>query len=338
MKPRVTKDALKIFDKLRQAEVASQQTIREAYAGRKRKEPFHVAKLAQLDEEIARLQRLDLGRSLGDCVKVVVGHAADARLFVNDTQFRPYVDRVLENKFKCGTEQQRVRALREFVLVMVKLLDHPLGLDGPAVVFDIDPDEVNLFAATRSTLNSTTIFSAAMIRDSLVARDFARNVRHADCQTLVKAMIHEAVHRLNFIEKDRAVPGALRKLAQLVNEAADSPGGRMGEIYEDDHPDDFARLTLDEHLANADSYRSFVMGMSEARQRVHGASVEVPADDVVARQARVIRDGDTLWDIADDFYGDGRLWETLWQANKDTLRSGDPHKIYPGETVLLPLE
>lgn len=42
--------------------------------------------------------------------------------------------------------------------------------------------------------------------------------------------------------------------------------------------------------------------------------------------------------FADDFYGDGRLWEFLWNVNKDSLRSGEPQKIYSGEAVLVPLD
>jgi LysM repeat protein len=45
---------------------------------------------------------------------------------------------------------------------------------------------------------------------------------------------------------------------------------------------------------------------------------------------------DTLWDIAAAAYGTGRKYTVIWEANKSSLRSGDPNLIYPGEVLWIP--
>lgn len=46
--------------------------------------------------------------------------------------------------------------------------------------------------------------------------------------------------------------------------------------------------------------------------------------------------GDTLSGIAYQAYGNGRKWRAIWRANKQTIRSGNPHLIYPGEVLSIP--
>ena len=46
--------------------------------------------------------------------------------------------------------------------------------------------------------------------------------------------------------------------------------------------------------------------------------------------------GDTLWDIAGAAYGIPSRWPKIWEANKNTLRSGEPNMIYPGEIIAIP--
>lgn len=56
----------------------------------------------------------------------------------------------------------------------------------------------------------------------------------------------------------------------------------------------------------------------------------------VAGQPYQIVYGDTLWGIAGICYGDSTKWPKIWSANKNTLRSGDPNLIFPGEWLNLP--
>jgi prophage tail gpP-like protein len=56
----------------------------------------------------------------------------------------------------------------------------------------------------------------------------------------------------------------------------------------------------------------------------------------VAGAPYTILKGDTLWDIAAQAYGLPRKWTVIWEANKSTLKSGDPNLIFPGETIIIP--
>jgi prophage tail gpP-like protein len=50
----------------------------------------------------------------------------------------------------------------------------------------------------------------------------------------------------------------------------------------------------------------------------------------------VIVQGDTLWGIAGQAYGNVQRWPEIWEANKSTLSSGDPNLIFPGEVLFIP--
>lgn len=50
----------------------------------------------------------------------------------------------------------------------------------------------------------------------------------------------------------------------------------------------------------------------------------------------VIVPGDTLSGIAAAAFGNGRRWREIWEANKTTLRSGDPNLIFPLEVIYIP--
>ncbi|HET7183049.1 MAG TPA: LysM peptidoglycan-binding domain-containing protein, partial [Terriglobales bacterium] len=47
----------------------------------------------------------------------------------------------------------------------------------------------------------------------------------------------------------------------------------------------------------------------------------------------VVERGDSLWRIAEDLFGDGRLWTALWHANPDV---SNPNRIYVGQTLRVP--
>lgn len=44
--------------------------------------------------------------------------------------------------------------------------------------------------------------------------------------------------------------------------------------------------------------------------------------------------GDCLWNIAKKFYGDGRKWTIIYEANKDEI--ADPKRIYPKQKLIIP--
>jgi nucleoid-associated protein YgaU len=45
--------------------------------------------------------------------------------------------------------------------------------------------------------------------------------------------------------------------------------------------------------------------------------------------------GDTLWQIAQRFYGDGSLWPTIYEANRAVIGS-NPNIIRPGQVLTIP--
>jgi nucleoid-associated protein YgaU len=58
-----------------------------------------------------------------------------------------------------------------------------------------------------------------------------------------------------------------------------------------------------------------------------------PADDPYA-QYYVVKKGDTLSKIAEEFYGDKMLYPKIFEANRDQLV--DPDKIKPGQKLRIP--
>ena len=51
-------------------------------------------------------------------------------------------------------------------------------------------------------------------------------------------------------------------------------------------------------------------------------------------QKVVVQNGEWLYDIARDHYGDFRDWKKIYEANKDLI--SDPNMIYPGQELVLP--
>ena len=47
-----------------------------------------------------------------------------------------------------------------------------------------------------------------------------------------------------------------------------------------------------------------------------------------------IKSGDSLWKIAEEFYGRGWNWRRIYQANRDVITN--PRNIYAGQTIVIP--
>ena len=49
----------------------------------------------------------------------------------------------------------------------------------------------------------------------------------------------------------------------------------------------------------------------------------------------IIQSGDTLWDLAEQFYSDPYLWPQIWERNQYIL---DAHWIYPGDPLVMGMQ
>jgi hypothetical protein len=54
--------------------------------------------------------------------------------------------------------------------------------------------------------------------------------------------------------------------------------------------------------------------------------------DTADGQVYIVQTGDTLWSLAQRFYGDPHLWPQLWEQNQYIL---DSHWIYPGDPLII---
>jgi len=64
---------------------------------------------------------------------------------------------------------------------------------------------------------------------------------------------------------------------------------------------------------------------------------DVPQDGAAENpyaQYHIVEKGDTLSKIAQQYYGDARLYPQIFEANRNIL--SDPNKIYPGQKLLIP--
>jgi hypothetical protein len=69
-----------------------------------------------------------------------------------------------------------------------------------------------------------------------------------------------------------------------------------------------------------------------AEQPQNGQAAPAPASPEQSGK-HIIRQGDTLWDIANAYYRDPFLWPLIWKSNPAV---NDPDLIYPGKTLVIP--
>lgn len=73
---------------------------------------------------------------------------------------------------------------------------------------------------------------------------------------------------------------------------------------------------------------------AEQPRNDQAAPAPAPAEASLEQPGKyLIRQGDTLWDIANAFYRDPFLWPLIWKSNPSV---NDPDLIYPGNTLIIP--
>ena len=60
----------------------------------------------------------------------------------------------------------------------------------------------------------------------------------------------------------------------------------------------------------------------------------VPAETGSKPLSHIVKEGDTLWNIARNYYGRGDKWTVVFEANKEKIK--DPDKIMPGLELQIP--
>ncbi|MNK56041.1 Muramidase-2 precursor [compost metagenome] len=65
-----------------------------------------------------------------------------------------------------------------------------------------------------------------------------------------------------------------------------------------------------------------------------GQTLVIPRLAARSRGTHQVRQGDTLWAIAESVYGNPLRWKDLYQANRAIIKR--PSRIYPGQTLILP--
>lgn len=84
--------------------------------------------------------------------------------------------------------------------------------------------------------------------------------------------------------------------------------------------------------------RSLAAGSAESSDDKPAVDEAAEAEEKEAGDTSVqtytVVSGDSLWNIAQDKYGDGEKWRVIYDANKDAIR--DPGLIFPGQELEIP--
>jgi nucleoid-associated protein YgaU len=89
----------------------------------------------------------------------------------------------------------------------------------------------------------------------------------------------------------------------------------------------------DSHVANA-YYDCGPRPLFRRRSIMVPESTDKPPGDNPYTQTYIVKKGDTLSKIAEEHYGDARLYPRIFEANRDILE--DPNKIQPGQKLRIP--
>ncbi|KQB14411.1 LysM peptidoglycan-binding domain-containing protein [Rhodobacter capsulatus] len=90
------------------------------------------------------------------------------------------------------------------------------------------------------------------------------------------------------------------------------------------------------HSLRVDALDAAGKVLARAEQGFEGIAPPPPPAATAAARRRIvtISDGNTLWALARDTYGDPYLYVQIFEANRDQIR--DPDRIYPGQVFTLP--
>ncbi len=127
---------------------------------------------------------------------------------------------------------------------------------------------------------------------------------------------------------------APEKIKEHIEE--DNPGVENLEVKVDEN----GTVSLSGKAASKEAMEKAVLmaGNVEGVEKVDVSNLEVPEEEEVEVKVEyyVIQKGDTLWKIAEKFYGNGAKYTKIVEANKEVIKDAD--KIFPGQKIRIVLE
>ncbi|MDT8320864.1 MAG: LysM peptidoglycan-binding domain-containing protein [Xanthomonadales bacterium] len=91
---------------------------------------------------------------------------------------------------------------------------------------------------------------------------------------------------------------------------------------------------VEDHLVVTASAESAAAAPAEtATEGLPESAVTVEADSTIPR-SYTVKSGDTLWQIAEEVYGDGARYMKIFEANSALLEA--PDRIHPGQELKIP--
>ncbi|MET0101386.1 MAG: peptidoglycan-binding protein LysM [Sedimenticola sp.] len=123
----------------------------------------------------------------------------------------------------------------------------------------------------------------------------------------------------------------------------DDPADKIRQTIEADNPGvsdlsvsfDEGVVHLDGRAESAEAMEKTVLlaGNIQGVTEVNIDGLEAP-EPVAEVDYYTIEKGDTLWRIADRFYGNGAQYMKLFEANREVIK--EPDLIYPGQKIRIP--
>jgi len=125
----------------------------------------------------------------------------------------------------------------------------------------------------------------------------------------------------------------------------DDAGEKLQAHIEDDNPgiegltvsyeDGVATISGEAESASAYEKAVLMAGNALGVDSVEASGLNAPEQSYEVTYY-VIQEGDSLWKIADKFYGNGSKYEKIFEENREVIK--DPDKIFPGQKIRIPMD
>ncbi len=126
---------------------------------------------------------------------------------------------------------------------------------------------------------------------------------------------------------------ASEKIKEHIEE--DNPGVEGLEVNMDEN----GTVSLSGKASSKEAMEKAVLmaGNIEGVSNVDVSNLEAPDEESEVKvEYYIIQKGDTLWKIAEKFYGNGAKYTKIVEDNKEVIK--DPDKIFPGQKIRIVLE